>query len=79
MKKRQIALVLVALIVLSCAVTALAATSIPAPPFCSVCGTTNIWKTGTMWTTSNPPQIVYESWRCGNGHTFKNYPGTLAR
>ena len=72
MKKRFVCIILLILLTFSTFAVAYAATSIP--PWCPKCGTTSIVKIGTMWTTSNPPQIYYEVWRCTNGHEFKNWP-----
>lgn len=74
MKKRFVCIILLILLTFSTFAVAYAATSIPKPPWCPKCGTTSIVKIGTMWTTSNPPQIYYEVWRCTNGHEFKNWP-----
>lgn len=73
MTKRIIALALAVVMLLAVSATALAATSIP-PPFQCSCGNRNLTKIRTMWNTSNPPQIVWELWQCGNGHRFYNYP-----
>lgn len=74
MRKRIVCFALLIMLVLSMLTVAYAATSIPEPIWCPECGTTNIVKVGTMWTTSNPPQIYYEVWQCANGHQFKNWP-----
>ena len=74
-KKKILALTLATVLVLAIAATALAATSIPPPFQCGTCGTRQgLVKVRTMWTTSNPPQVVWELWQCGNGHRFYNYP-----
>ena len=74
MRKKIVCFAVRIMLVISMLTTAYAATSIPKPIWCLSCGTTNIVKVGTMWTTSNLPPIYYEVWQCVNGHQFKNWP-----
>ena len=58
MRKKIVCFAVRIMLVISMLTTAYAATSIPKPIWCLSCGTTNIVKVGTMWTTSNLPQSI---------------------